>query len=65
MVLINNMKPSSRFNAKMSMLALTLKNSTKALVSFSILFFVTFFAYASFAYLGTLRKDTSRWKGWT
>ena len=41
-----------RFNVRMSMLALTLKNSTAQLVGFSLLFFVTFIAFASFAFIG-------------
>ena len=41
-----------RFNVKMSALALVLKNSTDELMSFSVIFFILFFAFASFAYIG-------------
>ncbi|KAF0304797.1 Polycystin-2 [Amphibalanus amphitrite] len=40
-----------RFNANMSMLALTLKRSTKELVYFSVTFCITFLAFAQFAFL--------------
>lgn len=44
-----------RFNAKMSMLALTLKRSTKELLYFSVTFIITFMAFAQFAFLGEKR----------
>ncbi|XP_037076846.1 polycystic kidney disease 2-like 2 protein [Pollicipes pollicipes] len=40
-----------RFNAKMSMLALTLRRSTKELIYFSVTFCITFLAFAQFAFL--------------
>ena len=45
-----------RFNVKMSMLALTLKNSTAQLAGFSAIFFVTFVAFASYAFIGKQSK---------
>lgn len=45
-----------RFNVKMSALALVLKNSTEDLMSFSVIFFILFFAFASFAYVGKYTK---------
>ena len=46
-----------RFNVKMSALALVLKNSTEELMSFSVIFFILFFAFASFAYIGNFIEN--------
>ena len=49
-----------RFNAKMSMLALTLKNSSGQLVGFSVIFFVAFFAFSSYAFLGEKNHSSTK-----